>query len=148
MKKVLLMALVSVSLLSCNNNANRNNENNIDYDPDEKVVADTHTSQNSIDYTGTYKGTLPCADCPGIETEVELNDDNTYTKKTKYVDRGDNEYEEKGTYHWDSNSNIITLEGVTDGPTKYMVGEGYLKQLDTEGNEITGDHANYYILRK
>ncbi len=28
-------------------------------------------SQNSLDWPGTYTGTLPCADCEGIKTEIK-----------------------------------------------------------------------------
>ena len=30
-------------------------------------------------FAGTFKGTLPCADCPGIDTTLVLNADGTYT---------------------------------------------------------------------
>ncbi len=29
---------------------------------------DEHTAETALDYEGTYKGILPCADCPGIAT--------------------------------------------------------------------------------
>ena len=33
---------------------------------------DMHTAETSLDYQGTYAGTLPAADCPGIETRLTL----------------------------------------------------------------------------
>jgi len=48
-----------------------------------KVLADSHNSQNSLDWQGTYKRVTPCADCEGIETKIILNSDYTYLKTTK-----------------------------------------------------------------
>lgn len=39
-------------------------------------------SRNSLDWEGTYKGILPCADCEGIETMVILKDNDRYTLST------------------------------------------------------------------
>lgn len=46
------------------------------------------TSQNALDWNGTYKGTLPCADCEGIETELTLNLDGNYLYKATYLGKG------------------------------------------------------------
>lgn len=35
-------------------------------------MPDMHTAETSLDYQGTYAGTLPAADCPGIETRLTL----------------------------------------------------------------------------
>ncbi len=37
--------------------------------------------------TGTFYGTLPCADCPGIRYELTLNDDGTYVEQTEYLEK-------------------------------------------------------------
>ena len=34
---------------------------------DTTQVVDMHTAETSLDYYGVYKGTVPAADCPGIE---------------------------------------------------------------------------------
>lgn len=45
---------------------------------------------------GVYEGTLPCADCPGLQTKLtlnynkELNVATTYTLEETYIDRNDN----------------------------------------------------------
>ena len=38
---------------------------------------DMHTAEISLDYYGTYKGTLPAADCPGINVTLTLNKNKT-----------------------------------------------------------------------
>ena len=114
-----------------------------------KVPADSHNSQNSLDWQGTYKGVTPCADCEGIETEIILNLDFTYVLKTKYLGKGDGKvFEEKGSFVWDKSGGKITLKGGQGGPSQYKVGENQLIQLEREGKVIEGDLAEMFILKK
>jgi len=123
--------------------------------PPTKIQNDTirnlsaSNAQNSLDWAGVYKGTTPCADCDGMDTELTLKSDNTYILKTKYLRRkGATENSVNGRFSWDSTRNIVILSGISAGPNQYKVSEGYVKQLDMAGNEITGDLADRYILRK
>ena len=106
-------------------------------------------AQASLDWNGTYKGVLPCASCEGIETKLELNSDKTYEIKETYLGKGDGKpFESKGSFQFDSkNPSVIELDQAGDG-RKYFVAEGYLKALDLEGNEITGELADKYQLKK
>lgn len=104
-----------------------------------------HNSRNSVDWAGTYQGTLPCADCPGIRYTITLNDDDTYVVKTRYLERGDSVFTESGTFAWDENGGKITL---ADRGEKFQVGENKLFHLDMEGNRITGTLAEHYVLTK
>jgi heat shock protein HslJ len=108
---------------------------------------DPHSSYNSLDWDGIYRGVLPCADCPGIQTTIYLNRDLTYLKRTKYLDRPDSAEETKGMFSWNAAGNTITLKGAGD-PASYFVGENTLTQLDMKGNKITGNLAGHYILSK
>lgn len=114
-----------------------------------QMVPTADNSQNALDWNGSYKGIIPCADCDGIETEIILNQDLTYIIRTKYLGKGDSKvYEEKGIFVWDKSGGSITLEGRTGSPSQYKVGENQLIQLDMMGIPITGDLADKYILRK
>src|SRR5690606_511515 len=104
-----------------------------------------HNSRNSVDWAGTYEGTLPCADCPGIRYTITLNDDDTYVLKTRYLERGDSVFTESGTFAWDEHGGKITL---SDRGERFQVGENRLFHLDMEGNRITGDLAEHYVLTK
>jgi uncharacterized lipoprotein NlpE involved in copper resistance len=107
-----------------------------------------HTTQNSVDYAGTYKGITPCADCEGIEVELTIGMDSSYTHSAKYLGKGDGKPLIKtGKYVW-VDGGTIQLEGITDGPAKYKVGEGRIWQLDMQGNKIEGELADKYILTK
>lgn len=159
MKQLLSSAslIIFISLLSCNDNREpRQKMAATDSGDTAKKVTDTskvvthdmHTSANSLDWKGTYKGVLPCADCPGIETSVTLDSGNTYAIRTKYLGKATNKFEDHGNFVWNEAGNTITLIGVKDKVKKFFVSEGFLTQLDSAGNKIPGNFADKYILTK
>lgn len=112
------------------------------------TVPDMHTSKISLDYTGEYKGLLPCEGCEGINTYILLNDDYTFVKKTDYLGLDDSTvYEFRGKYSWNDAGNTITLEGV-EAPNQYFVGENMLIALDAKGQRIREVDEKYHILEK
>lgn len=111
-------------------------------------IADMHNARNSLDYTGTYKGTIPCADCSGIEVLITLKDDGTYSKTMTYIGKEpDNVFTTSGSYHWAAGDTNVVLKGEKE-PDIYKVEENRIIMLDGDGNLITGDLANLYILEK
>jgi len=116
----------------------------------EVKVAIGDNSRASVDWDGTYFGIVPCADCPGIETRITLNKDETYHISWKYQDRDDKVFQNSGKFQWDDDGGIIILEDMDKDkfPDRYRVGENRLFQLDKDGNKITGDLAQNYILSK
>ena len=119
---------------------------------------DMHTTKDVVDWVGTYKGTLPCASCEGIDTEITLNKDGTYIEKTMYITTkpGGGEVDtETGTFVWDAAGTTVTLtetddDGEVDEDDRkaYVVTEGQLHVLDAAGQVITGELAENFILKK
>ena len=109
----------------------------------------SHNAQNSLDVEGVYRGTLPCADCSGIETKIELSSNYKYKIERKYLGKEDTKLSySEGKYTWDtSQQNVIVLIGL-DAPNQYFVAENMLIQLDMNGEKITGELANNYQLIK
>lgn len=109
-------------------------------------TADMHTVETSLDYQGTYKGTFPAADCPGIEVTLRLNADGTYVEHYKYIDR-DAEFDDQGGYRIDGNILVLTP---ADGESVayYKVEENRLRRLDADKQVITGPLEENYILTK
>ena len=145
-----LLCLLLVSLMACNNAEESKKEAEpAIVAPEGKVItpADEHNARNSLDWAGTYKGTLPCADCEGIETEIQLNQDSTYALSRRYLGKNDTPFSENGKWSWVDGSRI-RLEGYKNSPQMYFVAEGKLIRLDEEGNSITGDLAAKYELQK
>ena len=150
MKKSLLsLGFLSLNFISCNPSNPSDSQADSVAITESSIMPDAaHTSQNSLDYAGTYTGVLPCADCPGIKTEITLNADGFFTKKMTYLESKEGGiFKEKGTYRWDPAGQTITLEG-PDKPSRYFVGENTLTQLDMEGKKVEGDLANLYVLKK
>ena len=135
----LVLALFALATYSC-----ANLKNNASTE-----TPDGHTAQNSLDWQGTYSGVLPCADCEGIETELKLNNDQTYSLTNKYLD-GKNSSTDTltGTFIWKGNNVELERKIKDIRPDVFKVEENQVKQLDLEGKEVTGELANAYILKK
>jgi len=150
MNKSLIASCLFASLAfttSCSNSQEKVVVEEIKLERKSQYTADN--SATSLDWNGTYKGTVPCASCEGIETILTLNIDLTYKLSTHYFGRNDAlEEDDMGAFAWDKTGSIITLENASNGFTHYKVGENRLWQLDMKGNKITGDLADHYILTK
>jgi heat shock protein HslJ len=112
------------------------------------MTTDSHNSQNSLDWDGIYGGTLPCADCEGIQKTIYLNKDLTYKLKIKYLGKQDSATEYTGKFTWNSQGNTITFNDEGGQTSSYFVGENALTELDKDGNKMAGELANKYILTK
>lgn len=143
MRKIMILACACFFIAACGNRAKTSND--ADTDSIITEVPDMHNAENSLDYTGTYKGVLPAADCPGIETTLTLTPDKTFTLHASYLERNSS-YNEKGTYTL--KDNLLTLKEENGEETYYKVEENSLRRLTADKEEITGDLANYYILKK
>lgn len=122
-------------------------EGNVNTNPIKTVVVDEHNAKNSLDWSGKYEGVLPCADCEGIKTTIQLKDNGTYTMTTKYIGEGEEETVE-GRFKWDIAGTVITLLNEEKESYKLKVIEGAIQKLDIEGKEITGELAQLYFLQK
>ncbi|TFV95830.1 copper resistance protein NlpE [Algoriphagus kandeliae] len=114
----------------------------------EMPVPKGDNSMNALDWNGTYIGTIPCADCEGIEIELTLNLDGKYKYKATYLGEEEKVFEIEAPFQWDETGSMITLLEMEDAPGKYQVGENQLWHLDMNGKRIEGDLADRYILRK
>ena len=138
-----LIAVLAFTLMNCTNQSSKNE----DATTDDQTVVDMHTSEISLDWAGVYEGTMPCADCEGIETVVELKDDNTFTATYTYM--GEDEYtvSNEGMCTWDESCQVVTL--VAEEDTKqFKVGENHITLLGEDGEVNTGELAEFYVLKK
>lgn len=150
MKKLLVSIAVTTLLLSACSKPDQ--AKSAESSAETTAPVDTaHTAENSLDWHGKYRGTLPCADCSGIETAIQLNKNKTYEINETYLGKGQGKgqnFVEKGSFNFDnSNPSIIVLDQKADG-RKYFVAENQLYALDSFGEKITGDFEEMYILKK
>ncbi len=89
------------------------------------------TAETSLDWAGEYKGVFPCADCEGIETELELKADKTYELTQEYLGKGkSNEFKVKGTFSFDpDNPSVIRLDKAGEN-RKFFIGENFVEARD------------------
>src|SRR5690606_16721825 len=83
----LALCILALGIASCQNNEGTDSVTSSNELADTSTIFDMHTSQIALGWNGTYEGTLPCADCPGIKATIELKDDNTFTQHFDYLDR-------------------------------------------------------------
>lgn len=143
-KSLLILGIIAFSFTSCKKEAEKEiNEAPID---STVVQVDEHNAKNSLDYSGTYKGNLPCADCESIETTISLTED-SYIKETVYKGKSSKVFKETGKFTWNDAGNTIALLG-SEAPNQYFVGENALFHLDVDGKRIEGDLADKYRLSR
>ena len=70
MKKIALLIVLALFAVSCGNSKKGKKQD----------------GPASIEMQGTWKGVLPAADCSGIEYELKLDPQGTYTLQTTYID--------------------------------------------------------------
>jgi uncharacterized lipoprotein NlpE involved in copper resistance len=115
--------------------------------PAEMPRAQPHSSRDSLDWAGTYEGTTPCADCPGIRTTVQLRMDGTFTLTQVYLERSVAPRVTQGLFEWDTPGRDVILD-VPGGSLRFWVGEGWLQQVARDGQRVQGPNADAYVLRK
>ena len=98
---------------------------------------------------GTYEGTLPAADCPGIKTVLTLNADSTYQYSADYLDRKDGHDEASGIFKVLAN-NVVEITRPSSGETSYykVKDANSIIMTDSLGNEPEGEMAKLYVLTK
>lgn len=146
--KLMVFAVMSLALMtSCNGNKTAQNA----VKNDSVNVADTAVNENVdlASVAGTYEGTLPAADCPGIKTVLTINADKTYELKQDYIDRKDGHDEASGVLEL-LDGNVLMLVRPSSGEhTFYKVKDDKsIIMTDSLGNEPEDDMAKLYVLTK
>jgi len=143
-KSLLILGIMAFGFTSCKKETEKETDTTA---VDSTIVqVDEHNAMNSLDYQGTYRGNLPCADCESIETTISLTED-SYIKETVYKGKSREVFKETGKYTWNDAGNTITLSD-SEAPNQYFVGENVLFHLDAEGKRIEGDLASNYKLSR
>lgn len=142
---IFYFALIFFTICSCKETTQSSKQNTEETQNDS--FKDEHTSQNSLDWSGVYKGTLPCADCAGIETEIELHPDLSYQKTVRYLGKSNESMVSEGKFKWEDSGKSIQFLN-QDPPNTYKVFENAIVALDMNGQQIEGDLKSFYRLEK
>jgi copper homeostasis protein (lipoprotein) len=153
MKKLLILVTLALATGSCKNTkkatapetAEKSSQASEKKSP---PVDPEHNSQNSLDWPGLYKGTLPCADCEAIEVTLAIQEDGAYYRSMHYLGKSPDPVMERGKFQWNTTGNYIRLQLPNSLVQWYQVGENVLYHLDNDGKRIEGDLAEMYVLTK
>lgn len=122
MKKIFFILLASFAFFSCNQSKQETPE-------------------------GTYYGTLPCADCPGINYTITFENDSTYSEVQFYQERNINPIKNTGNFTISEDGTItLTDKGDTKGMRQFKLKKDTLQMLDVSGKPIMGDLSDMYLL--
>ncbi len=122
-------------------------------DADSTQVADTTAqaggSLNLDVVAGTYEGTIPAADGPGLKTVVTIKADSTYQWQQDMEGRKDGHDEASGVYKVMGDSVLMLVRPSSGEHTFLKVKDGDSVILtDSLGNEPEGETAKLYVLKK
>lgn len=148
--KLIVLAISSLAILaSCT--GNKTTPNAADNDS-ANVVDTTASNKDNVDLTsvaGTYEGTLPAADCPGIKTVLTINTDSTYLLKQDYIDKKDGHDEASGIFKVLDGKVLMLVRPSTGEQTFYKVkNANSIIMTDSMGVEPEGETAKLYVLKK
>ena len=141
MKFVYLILLMFVVIASCDTNSSPIAANDSAFK--------TEVPKTPVIKAENYAGTLPCADCEGIDVTLQLKSDSDYVMNSVYkgnrVDSSNNHFVDNGTWSVNGDTIILSAKGSI---TKYIKTDTALIQLDGDGKRITGQLADMYVLHK
>jgi len=142
--RVFILLLACIGLTGCCSDRAKH------YAQDSYPADAVHNNRNSLDWSGVYRGVLPCADCEGIRMEIRLKENLTYEMTTQYLGKGEQVFRNSGPFEWNAAGSRIMLKDIKEsaGHRLFQVGENRLFMLDRDGNRIQGDLATFYILEK
>ena len=122
-------------------------------DKDSVSVVDNTASENAnldlASIAGTYEGTFPAADGPGIKTVLTIKADSTYQLELDYVDQKDGHDETSGVFKVLDGKVLMLVRPSSGKHTFYKVKDANsIVMTDSVGNEPEGETAKFYVLKK
>jgi len=100
-------------------------------------------------FAGTFSGTLPCADCSGIDTQLQLKADGSYALDESYQGKKDGNFKGDGTWTAEENGKRVRLDpnSKTEQDRLFEIAsKDEIRMLDTEGKAIDSQ-LNYSLKR-
>lgn len=140
MRKLSFLPIAALLLASCNGGS----DHRVPTDSSAGVVSDFASHQ----FDGVFSDTMPCADCSGIITSLNLEADSTFILEQEYVGlrEGDRVFYQLGK--WSLVDSLLRLSDIAEGPRQFkIVNTNELKMLDNEGGIVTGTNLNFILHR-
>ena len=95
-------------------------------------------------WAGTYAGTLPCADCEGIQIRLTLQPDLHYTLSQTYLRTdGNRSASVNGQFYWTDEGQTVQLDNYADA-RQFQIGPGFAQAFRLDGSP-GGNDARYRL---
>lgn len=135
MKRVLSVVLLSTGLVTA-----------CDKSREDKNGAAPKPSSISMSLPHLFRGTLPCGDCGGIDTHLELRSDHSFLLEERYLSRSMQNNRHSYTLgRFSQDGNILRLDHSLRGPLFFsIVSPREIKMLDQNGHDIDSQ-LNYRL---
>lgn len=133
--RFILFAVLAIVATSCNFNASKS----------KKAAKEASAT---VEYFGTYEGTMPAADAGGVKTVLKINQDSTYYLRGDYVGKDSLFFEESGMYTVQDGKLFVLTAPSSGDKTYYVVVDGGLMLSDSLGTVTDSELAELYILKK
>lgn len=107
------------------------------------------SASSGIVLPATFAGSLPCADCEGIDTTLTLEADYRYRLRSRYLGKapGEDTFVEVGRFAISDAGTRLALHGGNAGPAVFAIqGTDRLARLDMGGQAISSP-LNYTLAR-
>ncbi|GAB2618822.1 copper resistance protein NlpE [Novilysobacter erysipheiresistens] len=108
----------------------------VDITPAGEAFSSDNAGFDMKGFAGTFSGTLPCADCPGIDITLVLNPDGSYDITEVYQDEQGPAMEMDGTWTVEANAQQIRLDPNSKSEQDRLfaiTSQQQITQLDLEG---------------
>jgi len=113
------------------------------------VAAATPSDFDLRSFAGTFSGTLPCADCPGIDTTIVLVGDGSYTLDETYKDKPDGNHKGDGNWTAEDSGTRLRLDPNSKSDEDRLfeiVGKNQIRMLGKDGAPVDSK-LNYSLTR-
>jgi YD repeat-containing protein len=140
------MCIAILTFSSCASEHHEDKKGKMNTEGENLPISDN--SQTSLDWAGTYDGTIPCPDCLGITTTLTIREDKTFRKSEIHRGESTKALMTEGTFAWDPDGQRITTTSTKGEVQMYFVGENVLFHLDKNGKRTEGNLASLYRLAK
>ena len=149
--KIVAINLVAIALVACGNSGTGNDGQTQTPAPATEsapVAAPTPVVEPTQEnLPGTYSGMLPCGDCKGVITKLDLLADGTYKLNETYDGKvGDGSVlDSTGKWAADLAAKRLTLDPAAEAwedRTFNIVSAGHIRPLDMQGNAYSTEGLN------
>lgn len=97
---------------------------------------------------GTYQGTLPCADCEGIQLQLVLQDNGRYRRRMSYTGKSTLPKEDSGNWQIQHDSVVVLAAGTPQQQSFAVALDGTLHMLHQPNDTMPSTSASFYTLQR